>query len=433
MRLVLRQALQALAAKRTAIWGIFIIACLTRLTVVTLKQPAFNGRWGGEMAAIAASLASGEGFSSPYGGNTGPTAFEPPTYPFVLSYIFRLFGIYSPASAQVALVLGSILSAAVCFPLLKLGSRISSREMGVLACAFWALWPLAGYTDALFIWNTSLSVLLVTWFLAWLLALEQDSDRSRQSWLGFGLLTGFLILSEPSALTIIGVCFLWLFVRLVQRRRSIGILLAASIVAAIPPGVWVLRNTLVFHQFVFVRSGLGLQLAVSTIEREMDSAAPLVSLPNRDPREFQRYQELGELAYMDVRKQEAFAWIKAHPHEYARKVAQRIAGFWTGTKFIESHYWIYRRFNLLKHVICTLPCVGAIIGMLVLTQRKQYALFWLFLAIVTAYPLVYYFTYVELRYRAPIDPLLLALTALSCLRLDLFGQEQAKSAEIDIG
>src|SRR5258708_869196 len=54
----------------------------------------------GEMELIAESIASGHGFSSPYsGGDSGPTAVEPPVFPYLLAGIFRVFGTNTEASA----------------------------------------------------------------------------------------------------------------------------------------------------------------------------------------------------------------------------------------------------------------------------------------------------------------------------------------------
>ena len=39
--------------------------------------------FGWEMGRVGRSIALGQGFSSPYDGNTGPTAWEPPLYPYL--------------------------------------------------------------------------------------------------------------------------------------------------------------------------------------------------------------------------------------------------------------------------------------------------------------------------------------------------------------
>lgn len=51
--------------------------------------------FGWEVGRIARSIAIGEGFSNPYGGNTGPTAWEPPLYPYLMGGVFKVFGVYT--------------------------------------------------------------------------------------------------------------------------------------------------------------------------------------------------------------------------------------------------------------------------------------------------------------------------------------------------
>src|SRR5271170_2862883 len=52
-----------------------------------------------EMANLAYSMAIGRGFSSPFGGDTGPSAFTAPLYPWVIWLAFRAFGVFSHAAA----------------------------------------------------------------------------------------------------------------------------------------------------------------------------------------------------------------------------------------------------------------------------------------------------------------------------------------------
>ena len=52
-----------------------------------------NFGFGFEMGRVGRSIALGQGFSNPYGGNTGPTAWEPPLYPYLIAGVFKIFGI----------------------------------------------------------------------------------------------------------------------------------------------------------------------------------------------------------------------------------------------------------------------------------------------------------------------------------------------------
>ena len=72
------------------------------------KTTGNNFSFGWEMGSIAASLASGHGFSDQYGVPTGPTAWEPPFYPYLIAGVFHIFGIYSRASAFVLLTINSM-------------------------------------------------------------------------------------------------------------------------------------------------------------------------------------------------------------------------------------------------------------------------------------------------------------------------------------
>src|SRR5437764_11635117 len=70
-----------------------------------------NFSFGWEIGRVAYSLATGHGFSSPFGGNTGPSAWNAPVYPWIVSIAFRLFGVYSHAAAFALLVFNSIFPA----------------------------------------------------------------------------------------------------------------------------------------------------------------------------------------------------------------------------------------------------------------------------------------------------------------------------------
>jgi hypothetical protein len=46
-----------------------------------------------ETGNIASALSQGKGFSSPFGKETGPTAWLTPVYPLLVAGVFRVFGI----------------------------------------------------------------------------------------------------------------------------------------------------------------------------------------------------------------------------------------------------------------------------------------------------------------------------------------------------
>src|SRR6202140_1433584 len=88
---------------------IVLIALLLRLAVITIghtyritpRRDHFQFGW--EMGRLARSTPTGHGFGSPTDLDTGPSAWAPPVYPYILAGVFKLLGVYSAASAFVIL------------------------------------------------------------------------------------------------------------------------------------------------------------------------------------------------------------------------------------------------------------------------------------------------------------------------------------------
>jgi hypothetical protein len=80
---------------RTDLFWIVIVAFTIRLLVIFLFHtyrfgPGQPYNFGYEMGRIGRSIAQGNGFGNIYEGLTGPTAYEPPLYPYLVSCRRRL-------------------------------------------------------------------------------------------------------------------------------------------------------------------------------------------------------------------------------------------------------------------------------------------------------------------------------------------------------
>src|SRR5271154_7641645 len=80
-----------------------------------------------ETGNIAFSLAKGHGFSSPWWQETGPTAWLTPVYPWIVSVIYRIFGIHTPHALYAAVLVNIIFSAATCVPIYLIGKKLAGR------------------------------------------------------------------------------------------------------------------------------------------------------------------------------------------------------------------------------------------------------------------------------------------------------------------
>jgi hypothetical protein len=78
---------------------IVLIALVLRLAVITFgptyhitpRRDHFQFGW--EMGRLARSIVTGNGFSSPTDLPSGPSAWAPPLYPYILAGVFKLFGV----------------------------------------------------------------------------------------------------------------------------------------------------------------------------------------------------------------------------------------------------------------------------------------------------------------------------------------------------
>ena len=99
----------------------------------------------------------------------------------------------------------------------------------------------------------------------------------------------------------------------------------------------------------------------------------------------------------------AKAYIRAHPAEFLRLSAVRFFRFWTGTGNKDGSVF----FTL--HAVLTTSL--GVIGIWRLVQEGRLRLAVLFLLPLMLFPLPYYITHAEFRYRLVVDPLLTILAA----------------------
>jgi hypothetical protein len=223
-----------------------------------------------ETGSIAHSLAVGKGYSSPYGAESGPTAWLTPVYPLLIAGIFRIFGVESLRSFFASVFMNMIFSAATCIPIFYAGKRIAGRGVAVGAAWAWALFPNAIILPFEWVWDTSLTALLVATLL-WATLRLAESQRWRD-WCAYGLLWGFLLMVNPAPGVLLPFWLAWLAYRSYQARGPardatpklpagehsvreylVRPALSAAIVflCCVP---WTVRNYLVFHEFVPLRS-----------------------------------------------------------------------------------------------------------------------------------------------------------------------------------
>lgn len=352
--------------------------------------------FGYEMGRIGRSLAQGQGFSNPFNETTGPTAWEPPLYPFLIASVFRVFGVYSRASAILLLSINSIFSALTCIPIFLIAKRCFSEKVAVWTSWTWALLPSVIFWCTRWVWETSLAALLLA-IIFWL-TLEMEGKDGLKPWLRLGLIWGIAALTNTALLSFLPVSGLWIWYRRAKLgKRSLAAVVLASAIFAACIAPWLVRNCSVFGK-VFMRSNFGAELRLGN-GPGADGTWMDYLHPTKSVFEMGRYQELGELAYVAERKREAIAFIREDYARFAGLSLKRFTYYWGGLPKASNNVVAAYFSNALFLASSVLGFWG--VGR---ALRKHQPGAWLFFWLVLSYPLVYYFVFPHPRYRHPIEP-----------------------------
>jgi Dolichyl-phosphate-mannose-protein mannosyltransferase len=364
-----------------------------------------------ETGNIAYSLAAGHGFSSPYWQETGPTAWLTPVYPALVAVIFKIFGIHTPHSFFAIVFLNILFSTAACVPLFYVGKRVGGLGVGSGAAWLWAIFPNAVIIPYEWVWDTSLAALLMTTIL-WL-TLELAETQSVGGWCGYGLLWGFALMTNPSLGSVLPVLLGWAAYRgWTQGNLHLSRPLLACGIAVLCCMPWTVRNYLAFHEFIPLRSNFAFELWLGNNE-QFDEQSQVV--PAADPERFEirKYVHMGETGFMQDKWQRATAFIKTHPRLEIILFGRRFVAMWTGMeKPIEGYRDADSRLVRLVLISNTLAAIGALCGIVALLRSRSIYAFPL-AGVVIVYPVIYYITHASLRYRHPIDPVMLLLAVIA--------------------
>ncbi|HJT70055.1 MAG TPA: glycosyltransferase family 39 protein [Terriglobales bacterium] len=393
---------------RVSCFWLFIVALVLRVAYILIAhtyrvkpdQDYFS--FGYEMGRIGRALATGHGFADPFGAQTGPTAWEPPLYPYLISVVFKLTGVYTHASAFILLTINSCFSAFTAIPIFLIGKTCFSEKVAVWSAWGWALLPTVMYWGARWVWETSLAALLLS--LIFWLALEMEELNGAAPWIGFGMLWGVAALTNSSLLSFLPASGLWVWYRRAKRGRKsfVGIALASVFfIATIAP--WLVRNYEVFGKFIFIRSNFGAELRLGN-GPGADGTWMSYLHPTQNDLALKQYEEMGEIAYVAERKREAVEFIRADYARFAWLSFKRSVYYWAGRPRSSETSALVDNSAFLASSVLAFWGLGR-----ALRNRKPGV--WLFFWLILSYPTIYYFVYPHSRYRHPIEPAMAILIA----------------------
>lgn len=384
-------------------WTMFAVGLLIRLAWIFVahtyrfKTAQDNFGFGFEMGRIGRSLALGEGFGNPFDGITGPTAWEPPAYPFVIAGVFKLFGLYSRTSAIVLLSISSIFSALTCVPIVAIARRCFDSRVALWSGWAWAVLPPIIFWCTRWVWETSLAALILA-LIFWLTLCIEELDGF-VPWVSCGMLWGIATLVNTSLLAFLPAAGLWACFRRAKLRKKFLIqALVSAVIFAACVSPWIVRNKVTLGKFIFIRSNFGAELRFGNGPGAngtwMDSEHP-----SKNVQQLGLYKQEGEVAYVAGRKREAVDFIEADYGRFGWLSLKRFAYYWTGLPQPDKTL----AQTLLKNSWLFLTSLLSFCGLWFAFKRHIPAAR-LFVWLIILYPAVYYITFPHPRYRHPIEP-----------------------------
>jgi hypothetical protein len=221
-----------------------------------------------------------------------------------------------------------------------------------------------------------------------LLTLRLQSGKS-EGWAACGATWGVAALVNPALLVPLPILALLLSEH-GKRWRPVLVMTIFTVILIIP---WTVRNYVVFHEVMLIRSN---GLAEVYFANGGFDIHPLG--------QSMEYQRLGEAAFTAQANRRAVEYIRTYPGTFLQDSIHRAMLFW----IYPINFW----------PLSVGIDIAALVGLIVVF-RKSSALALVLFAILAVYSLIYYASQVVSRYRHPIEPVLYALCGIALTSISL--------------
>lgn len=386
----------------------------------------------------AVSIADGRGYpeASVYAGGPGPSAFRPPSYPYLLGGVYALTGTSDPAARwEAGRILEALLGVAVVGLTMLIAFQLWGRVTALIAAGIAAIYPPLIYAGTSLLTEPLFTTLLLGGIAA---VLQYRREDARVRWLLLaGVCVGLATLTRTNG--IIAIIALGLGAWTLRPRFSLRALWRPALVVAVAAAVmapWTIRNAVELHAFVPVSTQTGVALAGQYNDLAAGDQAtwyPSYLVPRYCPLFFRvprcptanqkgklEPRGLGEVEVDDRLTQLSKDFALDHPtHVIA-------AGFWNGLRFLDldSPVATERReayftgqpqgFAQLSVYAFYLVAAVAIAGCFTAAARRMPLFIWLIPPLIM---LSVMFVVATSRYRAPIEPIIVMLAACALTEL----------------
>ncbi len=408
-------------------WLVVIVtaAILARLGFVALFPETLTLETSG-YDAYAVNLSDGRGYTR-FDDRAGDSDL-PPLYPFFLAGVYSLFGRGAIPVAMVQTALDGLTIVLI----YRIGRRVAGEGVGLLSAAFYGAYPYLLYQN-LTVNDTALFILLLA-ASVWLGYRIYDARGIRWA-VALGVVVGVAALTKSLILLLWPLLVLW-WLRRLGWRDALHLGLAGGLTTAAVLTPWVIRNSLLDGELVFISTNGGSNLhqgnnpcVVDYLRQGWD--AQWVDCLATAP------AGLSEPALDRWHREQALAYLWANPEAWPRLFVTKLWALWNpsitparlppGAAGSDDPVSLYSTpaFQAARtvHLLYFGPMLvlGAFGIVIAWRDRLPVEPLWAVLAAIT---IVYVIFHPSTRYRSPADPFLFVFSALAAVRL--WGWVQAR-------
>jgi hypothetical protein len=153
--------------------------------------------------------------------------------------------------------------------------------------------------------------------------------------------------------------------------------------------------------------------------------------PNDNMAEALKYKSMGEIAYMAEKQHEAFAFMRTHPADTMNFMYRRFVENWLAISDSPTDFWastpLYIKVFFILNVLLSL---STFIGVM-FAYRFRHPQAFPYAMVPLIFPIIFYITHSSLRYRFPMDPIMMILSTygiVNLIRLLRGGSEQVSDS-----
>jgi 4-amino-4-deoxy-L-arabinose transferase-like glycosyltransferase len=371
---------------RRTMFSIFFVALFIRGAFIATQQDGFYFPDSLQYSHAAVNLLSV--------GELGANYNRAPAYPVFLAAVYLLFG----ESILAIQVVESFMGACLAVIMAVVGRRIGGEIVGALAGIIWAVYPMGIFIAGL-VYPTGLAAMLLACGVYSVLP-DTHEELSAKGVFSGGVFFGLAALTIPVALLTIVVVAAWvLYWARHSRFFLVSLVFLGSAVSLAP---WTARNFLVHGQVI-------------PVQPNFERYLPKIVTPETNLRDAQVNAILGHPDLYAVRVGINFVWFW---ELYPTRITMNIQGYRDQLhaqdsrvikETIYSPNWLINVVSILSTgPIFLFALLGTAAMWLRRDLRRELSMLWI---MAMSFAVGYAFFIGKLRYRIPVEPYLITLSA----------------------